>query len=749
MPWKLNDKIVPDLKNVSASRTNKDGEEVPDTRRVKFVKSGWVPVVFETNPDVLEALPLHPEWVKGWERLEHPSCKSFKEWVKFNSIEFALRMPGEKHPYIYMVTNNLIPAAFFDVWMHLWNSADWNIDAFRVLDPTYLRELTIAEAKEFEYGFREPDRNETSRLAAGKDSDDCIWGLFSFSPADWFAYTKFMTVGSLPEDDRNILQGVTWKMWQDDYPTYLNKISFDQDLCSHLLKLDGPAYDNLVRYCNHWMCMVTGQGAQALFYQKSFSCEKYQDHLALKYHRMNKGDMKTKFCNLKLANTPRAKCVFDIWLENPARRDFLHAQFVPCPIGADPYQVCHDFYKMKGRCAARDKSQILNTFPGWCWDLREVEFDPENAGFQAVMYHFRNILCSDDEQTFLDLRNWFAWIIQHPHRKTGVCWFLVGDQGVGKSLFLTMLSRLFGHHYVHITRADRLVNRFNGDSAEASLCLVDEADFSKMAKADLNYMKGMITEETDHKENKGIDVVRICSFINLIVCTNDRNPMKLEVGVNRRYQIVEVDKKHQTDTSYFENLVSAAYDDDCLGMRMFWKYLATLGELRPPHTFKKSLFTVACQIKSLEAVHRWWLQSLIYGSLAMHEKDWKDTVDVNLLYDYGTQGMKQRPNLFDFLGILARLVDIKAVTSRDYFIPDLPDARAQFLEKMCISLTWEELVEIIQDIKMVMDRKKITAPAFTGDPLEQKIREIKVPPKKRKAKENPQDKNQKKLAFHK
>ena len=652
--------------------------------------------------------------------------------------------------YPVTFSDQFIPAFLFDYFRSWWNSQPQFI-GLPILDPRQLMPFRLEQAQKFYQGHLEfgmPYKNELKDLL--EDSEDKLfgWCLEGFTLENFF---RFLVSD---ETKCNVFLGVSWEEFLVDYPTYENKITYSKEVIFNFLKYDGPRYDHLITYMNHWLALVI-QGSQMLYTFKEYGAHANQDYDRLRFIQMKSMDIKKKFQHFtlpswefhrhsKMMDGPGTtkKDILEFWSSHVRHRDFIHSCFIPCRIGADPYQTIDNYYNVS------QHKRILNTFHGWNWDLNKVELDLNNPGFQAISYHFYNIICSKNTTILRQFENWLAHIIQRPWEKTQVCWFICGNQGAGKSLFVRMISTMFGTHFSHLMKAENIYGRFNGSHAEAILILIDEGNFSKSSKSELNYLKALISEPTNQKERKGIDQIDIYSFTNVCVCTNDLDPIKMEIGFNRRYQVIEVDSEVANDHNYFKDLLDKCYKDECLAIKIFWKYLLEKKNLEPPQDFTPTLNTIQCQILSLQEVHRWWLECLLYSKIG---EAWPASLEADVFLGYYEENAKRKKKLskVDFIRKLKMLVTVTHVqNSQTYHIPPLDQSREQFLQKMDIKLTWVELERLIENISSLKSEKTEqanNAPSSQVSTVVETAKRAQV--KKRKKPEPEIPKCQKRISF--
>lgn len=223
--------------------------------------------------------------------------------------------------------------------------------------------------------------------------------------------------------------------------------------------------------------------------------------------------------------------IVKFWLSHPDRRQYDGIIFDPQPANREPYSETF--------------SPFLNIHQGW--PIKPVEGD-------CSLYwdHLKNIICSGSEELYLYIRNWMAHAIQFPQILPEVALVLQGGQGTGKDMFVQYFGRLFGGHFLRVHNMDQVTGNFNSHMAETLLLQVNEAKWTGK-KLHEGTLKGLITDTTCVMERKGLDSVPINNFKRLIFCTNEQDPVPVDLD-DRRFQLLRVSDKHQGDTEYFGKL---------------------------------------------------------------------------------------------------------------------------------------------------------------------------------------------------
>ena len=136
---------------------------------------------------------------------------------------------------------------------------------------------------------------------------------------------------------------------------------------------------------------------------------------------------------------------FKIYAGSQLRTDVKRREFFP---GNEPgailrYSPLHGIVTGENRYG--DEYQCLNVFPGF--KIKPIATpDPVTmAAAISMLDRMLALLTQDNDAQIKWLKQFIAWIAQHPAIKAQVCPIIIGGQGIGKSLFGDILMRaLFG-----------------------------------------------------------------------------------------------------------------------------------------------------------------------------------------------------------------------------------------------------------------------------------------------------------------
>ena len=136
------------------------------------------------------------------------------------------------------------------------------------------------------------------------------------------------------------------------------------------------------------------------------------------------------------------------------------------------------------------------------------------------------------------IRNWSAWTIQNPDKRTNVALFLISStQGTGKSTLGHILRKLFGSHAVKVSRSKDLTGDFTAHLASALFVHGDEILF-RGNRAGADTLKTMITDDTMRLEAKGVASFEADNRLSMLLTSNHEHAAHISPS-DRRYAFVE------------------------------------------------------------------------------------------------------------------------------------------------------------------------------------------------------------------
>lgn len=198
--------------------------------------------------------------------------------------------------------------------------------------------------------------------------------------------------------------------------------------------------------------------------------------------------------------------------------------------------------------------------PPNCYNIFD-KFDnvPLEGDFSAFT-ELVGLIANHDPIVETYLHNLFARMIQKPYEKSGICVCLLGPQGVGKSLLMQKIGKIFGHSYYYETSAPEndVFNQFNSGTERVIMLFMDEVDF-KTNKANASKLKTLITSEKATYVKKGHDFVKLDDFRNVFMATNSMLPFIVE-DTDRRFCAIECSDERRGQHEWWAEMVKRLDD---------------------------------------------------------------------------------------------------------------------------------------------------------------------------------------------
>ena len=218
-------------------------------------------------------------------------------------------------------------------------------------------------------------------------------------------------------------------------------------------------------------------------------------------------------------------------------------------------------YWNQGVCFYSKFDYDLSLFTGFTFPERNTI---NNNKICLFLDHIKNIISNGNDDLYKYILSWIAFIIQNPGKKTSTCLAILGDEGTGKTMFTTVICKLFGNYALpNIASIDDVVGQFNSVTENKMLVVLNELNATENTankKAIHNKLKTLITEDINIINRKGIDQYEAENVSNYIICSNEFNPILLSEN-DRRYVVMEVNNSMKRNTTYFSNLFGS-FDEE-------------------------------------------------------------------------------------------------------------------------------------------------------------------------------------------
>lgn len=381
----------------------------------------------------------------------------------------------------------------------------------------------------------------------------------------------------------------------------------------------------------------------------------------------------------KKDDTPIYKDKITVWLGHPNRRTYDGMVFAP---------------------GVEDCENKFNLFRGF-------SVEPKQGSCDRFLQHIYEVIADSDEKVYDYIIAFMADAVQLRPRP-GVAIAILGQQGVGKGIFVNNFGLLFGRHYTHITQPNHLTGRFNFHLAESLLVFVDEAFWAGDKSAE-NILKGLVTEDLIMLESKGKDPYPIKNHNRYIMASN--NDWIIPAGLeDRRFFVVRASNKYIQDRDYFAKIQEEMDNGGREALIYYLQnyYLTNIDITQYPRTAELA----RQKLLSMGLHEQFWYSLLQEGELFKSTKDFdgnlerkpwgKGIVPTEIFYEAFTQYCKiQSLNWHGSevsFGIqLSNLVPKKQKKRRNgimcYFFPSLQECRDDFDKRTQQEWEWPEVDE--------------------------------------------------------
>lgn len=312
---------------------------------------------------------------------------------------------------------------------------------------------------------------------------------------------------------------------------------------------------------------------------------------------------------------PVKKSHADIWLSHENRREY------PAGVGLFPNKPQRHFGHFN------------------LWQGFAIQPDPRGS-WQLFKDHVVDIICNGDRLMAEWVFDWMADLVQDPGDPKGTAIVMSGIEGCGKGTFCTMLGKLFGTHYKHLTNEEHLIGRFNGHMVDAIFVFADEAVFGGDRKA-AGKLKALVTEKIITGERKGIDAIQYKNCAHLAIASNES--WFIPAGPqSRRWLVLAVSGEKANDRTYFNAIHKQMEQEGGLEAMLY-----DLMERKINSDLRVAPETKALQVQremygAIDSSYEWWFERLSLANLGVTsaradfaDERWpKEVVKTDLLETY-------------------------------------------------------------------------------------------------------------------
>lgn len=218
------------------------------------------------------------------------------------------------------------------------------------------------------------------------------------------------------------------------------------------------------------------------------------------------------------------------YIEDRYKKIYERMDFIPYNLGK-PYNY--------------DK-QVLNTFTGYnpvCFQ-EGIKFNPKSIKKGGVLFGFREVLLHlvggvREREVF---ENLIAYKIKYPLKKLPYAILIKGHQGSGKNTMLYQISKIIRSvHYITTANIKDVIGKHSEGLMNKLLVNINEVNFNDTKNMG-DVLKSLISENTKVFDMKYVRPIEQTIFALLILTTNGKMPIPLDVMTGeRRWIVVESD----------------------------------------------------------------------------------------------------------------------------------------------------------------------------------------------------------------
>ena len=214
---------------------------------------------------------------------------------------------------------------------------------------------------------------------------------------------------------------------------------------------------------------------------------------------------------------------FNLWYENINRKNVIGLKFDP---------------------SMKEDPKYYNIYKGMNYKTTD---DLDYSKIDGFLNQIKDGWANGDDKTNEYLLNWFAHIIQKPNVKTQVAIVIPSEtEGNGKNIILNQIEKILGSLYLSTSSVDDIIGTFNPLAEGRILINLNECTWAGR-KQQSGMLKALVTEDTMRINNKNVKPYMIENYSNVVVTSNEENP--IEIGkVARRYYVIEIRERKLTST---------------------------------------------------------------------------------------------------------------------------------------------------------------------------------------------------------
>ena len=193
-----------------------------------------------------------------------------------------------------------------------------------------------------------------------------------------------------------------------------------------------------------------------------------------------------------------------------------------------------------------DDKDAFNTFSGYKY--KPLDSYDESL-IKLHLQHWKNILCSGNDDQYNYLINWCARLLKVPDARNRTGLVLLSKQGTGKNTFFTdHLVNIIGEAYAcYESNANNIFGEFNKKIQNKHLVvcneMVDAENAARKQAISYDRLKSIMTDQTVSIRAMRTDAYDVDNVFNLIVVSNNGMPFRID-DEDRRLVFLDVSNKY-------------------------------------------------------------------------------------------------------------------------------------------------------------------------------------------------------------
>ena len=322
-----------------------------------------------------------------------------------------------------------------------------------------------------------------------------------------------------------------------------------------------------------------------------------EQHVNGGYLPTTQSDVKNWYANKLIeipnpaGNSPTRVNPVDVWWKSKEREEYDGVEFYPG----------------QNKVISRRGERILNLWGGWA-------IEPQDGDISPFLELLLRVVCADDSSKMDRALDWMAHLFQQPDYLPSTALLFRGGQGWGKNSVIDTLAKPLGSGFFQVSSTKHLTGDFNAHLADKLLIHGAESVWGG-EKSKVGNLKAMITDEHQAVEHKGRDVFQVRNFKRLILSSNEKWPIPMDLD-DRRFLVFTNQKVWATGDPFWNQFRLWRGDNaEWEGAARLFGYLLNrdISNFKP--WAKPEEFTDGwdLKIKNSDAVTQWWYAVLRDG----------------------------------------------------------------------------------------------------------------------------------------